>query len=306
MIGLSPELIGSLARRIEAKGDMDKTINQTLIDCLIVIATAVTDGLINKGALFLPFLLVNHCCVMGTFRRLALLDTMGLRSAGEKPMRLYLIGTIFALLSSWAAANNLLPRNIDWEALAPDYPPITDPFNHLTPDQRLDLFTILGTRKQAEQGMIATVSPTYEMALEMAHRMKSQGVDVEVMVKKAREIEEIIAEYDRKTMPHLQGQMVKIPGFAMPLEFSDKGVTEFLLVPYLGACIHTPPPPQNQIVFVRLEKPFELDDIYTPVLITGRLSIVGVTKKLSYVDGEAGISSSYTMEATEVELYHYQ
>ena len=167
-------------------------------------------------------------------------------------MRLYLIGTIFALLSSWVAANNLPPRNIDWEALAPDYPPITDPFNHLTPDQRLDLFTILGIRKQAEQGMIATVSPTYEMAVEMAHLMKSQGVDVEVMVQKAREIEEIIAEYDRKTMPHLQGQMVKMPGFAMPLEFSDKGVTEFLLVPYLGACIHTPPPPKNQSVFVRL------------------------------------------------------
>ncbi|PPR64893.1 MAG: hypothetical protein CFH10_00116 [Alphaproteobacteria bacterium MarineAlpha4_Bin2] len=51
MIGPSPELIGSLARRIEAKGDMDKTINRTLIACLIVIATAVTDGLINNGAL---------------------------------------------------------------------------------------------------------------------------------------------------------------------------------------------------------------------------------------------------------------
>tara|TARA_B100000029_G_scaffold414306_1_gene417678 strand:- start:308 stop:994 length:687 start_codon:yes stop_codon:yes gene_type:complete len=222
---------------------------------------------------------------------------------GEDLMRLCLIGLLFTLSVSLPFDTSEAPRNIDWEALVPDYPPIADPFTHLTPDQRLDLFAILGIRKQAEQGMTSEVSPTFEMAVEMAHRMNSQGLDVEVLVQKARKIEEMIAEQGRKTVPQLQGQIVKIPGFAMPLEFSDKGITEFLLVPYLGACIHTPPPPPNQIIFVRLEKAFEVDDIYTPVLLTGRMSISEVTKKLSYVDGIADIFSGYTMEAFEVELY---
>ena len=49
----------------------------------------------------------------------------------------------------------------------------------------------------------------------------------------------------------LDGQLVKLPGYIVPLDVTEEGrVTEFLLVPYYGACIHTPPPPANQIVVV--------------------------------------------------------
>lgn len=53
---------------------------------------------------------------------------------------------------------------------------------------------------------------------------------------------------------NLSGQKILIPGFAIPLEQSDHGVSELLLVPYFGACIHTPPPPANQIIHVKLDK----------------------------------------------------
>ena len=49
-----------------------------------------------------------------------------------------------------------------------------------------------------------------------------------------------------------------MPGYLLPLEFSGKLVSEFLLVPWVGACIHTPPPPPNQIVHVKTDKPIEL------------------------------------------------
>lgn len=55
--------------------------------------------------------------------------------------------------------------------------------------------------------------------------------------------------------PKLAGRKVRIPGFAIPVEQSDKGVDELLLVPYFGACIHTPPPPANQIIHVKLTEP---------------------------------------------------
>lgn len=48
------------------------------------------------------------------------------------------------------------------------------------------------------------------------------------------------------------GKPRRVPGFMVPLEDSAQSVTEFLLVPYVGACVHTPPPPANQIVFVTM------------------------------------------------------
>ena len=45
-------------------------------------------------------------------------------------------------------------------------------------------------------------------------------------------------------------QKIRMPGFVVPLDAVRNGQREFLLVPYFGACIHTPPPPANQIVLV--------------------------------------------------------
>ncbi|MEO7560833.1 MAG: DUF3299 domain-containing protein [Nitrosospira sp.] len=55
--------------------------------------------------------------------------------------------------------------------------------------------------------------------------------------------------------PALDGERIRIPGFVIPLERAGNKVSEFLLVPYFGACIHTPPPPSNQIIHVRTSKP---------------------------------------------------
>ena len=48
----------------------------------------------------------------------------------------------------------------------------------------------------------------------------------------------------------LVGKAVRIPGFVVPLEDTKDGIKEFLLVPYFGACVHSPPPPSNQIIHV--------------------------------------------------------
>lgn len=53
----------------------------------------------------------------------------------------------------------------------------------------------------------------------------------------------------------LHGTAVWLTGFVVPLDNPKQGIREFLLVPYHGACIHTPPPPANQIVYVKLAAP---------------------------------------------------
>jgi hypothetical protein len=48
----------------------------------------------------------------------------------------------------------------------------------------------------------------------------------------------------------LDGKTVKIPGYIVPLDHIGFGVVEFMLVPFIGACIHVPPPPPNQLIYV--------------------------------------------------------
>ena len=58
----------------------------------------------------------------------------------------------------------------------------------------------------------------------------------------------------------------------VPVEFDEESITEFFLVPYFGACIHSPPPPPNQIIYVHAPQGLKLDTLYDPFWISGTLS----------------------------------
>lgn len=73
--------------------------------------------------------------------------------------------------------------------------------------------------------------------------------------------------------PEYNNRKVKIPGFIVPLEFSDEQhVTSFFLVPYFGACIHVPPPPPNQIIYGEYPKGLRLETLYDPFWLEGTLT----------------------------------
>ena len=75
------------------------------------------------------------------------------------------------------------------------------------------------------------------------------------------------------TEPDLEGRKVRLPGFVIPLERKGEQVIEFLLVPYFGACIHTPPPPANQIIHVVTKKPVTNLHSMDTVKVSGTLSL---------------------------------
>ena len=96
----------------------------------------------------------------------------------------------------------------------------------------------------------------------------------------------------------LDGKEVRIPGFIVPLELDEAGrVTEFFLVPYFGACIHVPPPPPNQMVYVVMDDGLSLDSMYSAYWITGRMR----TESRSTTLGAA----AYTLSATLAEEYKF-
>ena len=99
----------------------------------------------------------------------------------------------------------------------------------------------------------------------------------------------------------LDGIEAKLPGYIVPLEISEAGlVTEFLLVPYYGACIHVPPPPPNQIVLVRYPQGLKLTDIYTPLWVSGTLKIEQVSNDLA--DAAYAIDKARVKVVEEADL----
>jgi uncharacterized protein len=109
------------------------------------------------------------------------------------------------------------------------------------------------------------------------------------MMKRLREVWD-----SAPTNPAIVGQQVRIPGFVVPLEEGKDGVKEFLLVPYFGACVHSPPPPANQIIHV-LPKDAAKVRSMDAVWVSGTLATLRTD---SYMG-----ASSYRVDATAVEPY---
>ena len=94
----------------------------------------------------------------------------------------------------------------------------------------------------------------------------------------------------------LDGVVVRMPGYILPLDFSENGAAhEFLLLPYHGACVHTPPPPPNQIVYLRSPELIRFNGLWEPVWVEGRMEIERVDTDLA--------ATAYSMVVRSVEPY---
>lgn len=98
----------------------------------------------------------------------------------------------------------------------------------------------------------------------------------------------------------LDGQLIKLPGYIVPLNVTEEGrVTEFLLVPYYGACIHVPPPPPNQIVHVKTDLGVLMDNLYQPFWIEGPLQVETTSTDLAEAGYQMSASKIYPYESAE-------
>ena len=98
--------------------------------------------------------------------------------------------------------------------------------------------------------------------------------------------------------PELKGKNIRLVGFPVPLEFNEATkISEFYLVPYFGACIHLPPPPPNQIVFISTdeENAIDLYDMQDPIIVEGNLEIEGKISEIAH--------ASYNISQASVDTY---
>jgi hypothetical protein len=106
------------------------------------------------------------------------------------------------------------------------------------------------------------------------------------------------AGFSMGVVEELDGEEIRMPGYIVPLDLAESGTfAEFLLVPYLGACIHVPPPPPNQIVFVQMDEPVEIEDIWVPFWVEGTLRTRNAMTELA--------DAAYTLSGRKVEAYRW-
>ena len=173
----------------------------------------------------------------------------------------------------------------------------------ITSEQIYDLGTYVRITKLKESDPSKVTVGMEEESREAEARLAADGVDVDHLISIAPEVKRQRMKKATAVVPELDGQQVKLPGYLLPLEFDQKKVTEFLLVPWFGACIHTPPPPPNQIVFVTIEEGYGNPEQFAPVWVWGEMQVKNEQKSLFLVDGEAGIDTGYTLIAEKVTPY---
>ena len=209
------------------------------------------------------------------------------------------------ILTSLIAAFTLLylpvlaqqTRQLTWDDLVPAHLLAGDPLEKLSPDQKDMVYWVINMLQTLPKRGPQT-EEDYKQIDELMPSLRKAGIDIVKVQAKIKEIQTSIVK-------ELDGQLVRMPGYLLPLEVSSAKVTEFLLVPYVGACIHAPPPPPNQIIYVKAaqDNGYESKKIFEPVWVTGVISVKSMSKELYLVDGSSGIDIGYGMQANKIEPY---
>lgn len=210
------------------------------------------------------------------------------------------VGIIFGFLLGGAALA-LEAKEIGWGDLRPSIPDLENAFVSLTETQLNDMRTHVAWRT-------ASRSKKEDLAFKAAHeaaldRLNGAGIDVEHYMAERRKLIVAGQRAALSTNDALIGVDIRLPGYVLPLEFDGTKVTEFLLVPSVGACIHTPAPPPNQIVHVLYPDGIEIGGMFSPVWIVGELTALEKKQDVGLSDGVAAVETKYTLKADLVEDY---
>ena len=212
------------------------------------------------------------------------------------------IGLIVFCATGMTASRAEEPRTVSWDELAVRLSAADNPFTALSNDQLMALSDVAGLRERKSRGITLTAEES-GIERKAVATLKQDGIDVDGLLAKRDAVAERKHAAARSGNPAIDGKVVRIPGYVLPLEFSGKKVSEFLLVPWVGACIHTPPPEPNQIVHVKPDKAFDIRRMFDAVWVTGKIAAGPTKKSVEIVDGSADVEVAYSLRASSVEPY---
>lgn len=215
--------------------------------------------------------------------------------------KLLLIPFLLALFSTAQAAE---PIKITFNDLQGKVAPYENPFQDLSDDQ---LYNLSVYAQISEMQKIAPKRVTESMAIDAEvakQQLIEDKIDIADMLAKGKVIAEMHRKAALSTNPLLADKEIQMGGYMLALEFDNGLVSEFLLVPTIGACSHKAVPPANQIILVTVDKPVVAGEAYEAVLVTGTLRLNAQSKALYLVDGEKSIDMAYTINGANVVPYN--
>lgn len=207
------------------------------------------------------------------------------------------------LLSLFSFAQAAAPLQISFTDLQGKMAPYKDPFKDLTEDQTYKLSIYARITDMIEFAPNRVTDPMKDELVATKTWLENEKVDTEYFLQQRLIIIEKRKQASVATNNFLDNKTISMSGFMLALQFDGDKVTEFLLVPTIGACSHKPVPPANQMLLVKSKQPVKAGAPYLPITITGKLSITPHTQDLYMVDGKKTVTMAYTMEDAKVEAY---
>lgn len=220
-------------------------------------------------------------------------------------MRILVFITFWMLLLVGGARAADGPQEITWQDLIPPVASeIDDPFAELTGEQLMQLAQVARFRRLLEENKISADGPSSEETKRSIAELSEQGIDVDWLLSQRERVTRERKERAGRVDKQLAGKRIRIPGYVLPLAVDDhQKVTEFLLVPWVGACIHTPPPPPNQMIHVAVPGGSEPRGYFSPIWLEGSLELKPANYNLFLVDGTRSVGVAFTLEAERITDY---
>lgn len=193
-------------------------------------------------------------------------------------------------------------KEITWEDLAPKVE-FDDPFEKLTYDQ---LHNLRQVAKYREKAAAIDADPNIKKPTKIDSLEKvliAENIDIDGLLNIRARITELRRSQAESVNNELDNATISLSGYLLPLDYVDDRSTEFLLVPWVGACIHTPPPPKNQMVYLKSAKGYKVSSRFEAVTVKGQILLKDKTSVLYFVDGSDDISTGYSVLDAEITVY---
>jgi ABC-type nickel/cobalt efflux system permease component RcnA len=191
---------------------------------------------------------------------------------------------------------------ITWRNLVPQVEIDNDPFLELTSDQKLDLVVASRIRELKAAGVDITPEQTQKFN-DAVKRLEEAQIDMDGLIDLRGEIVAQRTHAMAAVNGTLNGRQVRLAGYVLPLGTGGQKITEFLLVPWVGACIHTPPPPPNQMIHITVPNGMEPRGQFSPVWIEGKIEVKPASYDLFLVDGSMEVEVAYAMATDAISDY---
>lgn len=219
-------------------------------------------------------------------------------------MRRLLLSFVFVFLLPQLAGGQAIGI-VSWpELIDEDAQSFKDPYRDLTPLQfdRFRQLVKLKNRLSMSNLPSSSRSQLEDELTEIRSGLDKSGIDADWLIGQRW----VVAEQRKRAAsagnPRLNGNIVSLAGFVIPGPIDVDGTQLSYLVPERGMCSHMPPPNPNQMVKIRSTSAQIPQLIYTPIIVSGRLSIEPSANQIYIVDGLQAMNATFAMEPSAIEL----